>query len=233
MLKHMSRAEVEVHHATPLWEASYEKNIIFLFPVTKVSFESYISEIIPGRDRTWGGEGGHGTCTAHPKVLQLLHIAAFKSQRNFCNGHAGIWDAVLRHNRTMCWLQFYGLWVIQDPKMHNAVIKVPTVFKAPPPHPLETYRRCCSFSGSCSIPSYHLLLYIYFGAGNWSTVKNGTGHIQRQEIDPLKWNVTYKIKGSGQKDFVGMIGNFRHGLEKMLGLDCAHQHNRLKDQAWK
>ena len=27
----------------------------FLFPVTKVSFENYISEIIPGRDRTWGG----------------------------------------------------------------------------------------------------------------------------------------------------------------------------------
>ena len=133
----------------------------------------------------------------------------------------------------MCWLQFYGLWVIQDPKMHSAVIKVPTVFKAPPPHPLETYRRCCSFSGSCSIPSYHLLLYIYFGAGNWSTVKNGTGHIQQQEIDPLNWQATCKIKGSGQKGSVGMIGNFRHGLEKILGLDCAHQRNRIKDQAWK
>ena len=85
--------------------------------------------------RILGGEGGHGTCTAHPKVLQLLHIAAFKSQRNFCNGHAGIWDAVLRHNRTMRWLQSYGLLVIQDQKIHSTVIKVPTVFKTPPPHP--------------------------------------------------------------------------------------------------
>ena len=62
-------------------------------------------------------------------------------------------------------------------------------------------------------------------------MKNGTGHIQQQEIDPLNWKATCKIKDSGQKGSVGMIGNFRHGLEKILGLDCAHQRNRLKDQA--
>ena len=81
------------------------------------------------------GEGGTEHVRHIQNNLRLLHIAAFKSQRNFCNGHAGIWYAVLRHNRTMRWFQSYGLLVIQDQKVHSTVIKVPTVFKAPPPHP--------------------------------------------------------------------------------------------------
>ena len=32
-----------------------QKILIFLCPVTKVSFETYTSQIIPGRDRTWSG----------------------------------------------------------------------------------------------------------------------------------------------------------------------------------
>ena len=53
--KHMSWAEVKVQHAALHWADSSRKNIIFLFPVTKVSFETYTSQIIPGRDRTWSG----------------------------------------------------------------------------------------------------------------------------------------------------------------------------------
>ena len=38
-----------------LFEKIIMRNLIFLFPVTKVSFETYTSQIIPGRDRTWSG----------------------------------------------------------------------------------------------------------------------------------------------------------------------------------